>query len=176
MTSADRGPFGADPSPAGADRPAWLAGAPLFQAWQRAIDADRASFTIPGHKRRADLVASELGRFFDADIPLYGGLDTVKLDDDVVGRAERLGAQFWGADWCRYSTGGSTHANQAVALAVGQPGDRVLVARNAHRSTLTGLVLAGLDPIWLPSSMDPALGVPTGLDLEARSSGFGRGT
>ena len=136
--------------------------------------ADLTSFTIPGHKRRGHEVAAELGRFFDADIPLYGGLDTVKLDADVVGQAERLGAQLWGADWCRYSTGGSTHANQAVALAVGRPGDRVLVARNAHRSTLTGLVLAGLDPVWLPSSIDETLGVPTGLDLDARTPGSGR--
>jgi arginine decarboxylase len=150
-----------------ASGPGWLAGAPLFQAWQRAMAADLTSFTIPGHKRRGHEVAAELGRFFDADIPLYGGLDTVKLDDDVVGQAERLGAELWGADWCRYSTGGSTHANQAVALAVGRPGDRVLVARNAHRSTLTGLVLAGLDPVWLPSSIDESLGVPTGLDLNA---------
>src|SRR6185369_1582638 len=129
--------------------PDWLADAPLFAAWQRAMDADLASFTIPGHKRRAHELAPELGRLFDSDIPLYGGLDSVKLDAGVVGRAERAGAEFWGADWCRYSTGGSTHANQVAALAVGAPGDPVLVARNAHRSTVTGLVLAGLEPVWL---------------------------
>jgi arginine decarboxylase len=144
----------------------WLHEAPLYQAWRRAV-AVETSFTIPGHKRRAHDLAPELGRLFDADVPLYGGLDTVKLDTDVVGQAERLGARLWAADWCRYSTGGSTHANQAVALAVGQPGDEVLVARNAHRSTLTGLVLAGLEPVWLPSSVDEGRGVPTGLDLGA---------
>jgi arginine decarboxylase len=145
----------------------WLAGAALFQAWQRAYTTDLASFTIPGHKRRAYEVAPELGPFFDSDIPLYGGLDTVKLDGNVVGRAEAEGARFWGADWCRYSTGGSTHANQVAMLSVGRPGDRVLVARNAHRSTVTGLVLAGLEPVWLPAQMDENLGVPTGLDLAA---------
>jgi arginine decarboxylase len=150
----------------------WLAGAPLFLAWESAVTGGMTSFTVPGHKRRAHEVAARLGRFFDADVPLYGGLDSVRLDADVVGRAERLGAELWGADWCRYSTGGSTHANQAVALAVGQPGDRVLVARNAHRSTLTGLVLAGLDPVWLPSTIDETLGVPTGLDLDAVRRAF----
>ena len=147
--------------------PDWLADAPLFDAWQRAVDADLASFTIPGHKRRAHEVAPGLGRLFDSDIPLYGGLDTVKLDGGVVTAAEQAGARFWGADWCRYSTGGSTHTNQVAALAVGQPGDTVLVARNAHRSTVTGLVLAGLDPVWLPSQIDQTRGVPTGLDIDA---------
>ncbi len=145
----------------------WLQDASLFTAWQRAMTGDLASFTIPGHKRRAHEVAPALGPFFDADIPLYGGLDTVKLDAGAVAAAEAVGAAFWGADWCRYSTGGSTHANQAVALAVGRPGDPVLVARNAHRSTVTGLVMAGLDPVWLPSLIDQTLGVPTGLDLTA---------
>jgi arginine decarboxylase len=41
----------------------------------------------------------------------------------------------------------------------------VLVARNAHRSTVTGLVLAGLEPVWLPALIDDSLGVPVGLDL-----------
>jgi lysine decarboxylase len=144
----------------------WLTEAPLYQAWRVAVDSD-TSFTIPGHKRRAHELAPELGRLFDADVPLYGGLDTVKLAAGVVWRAEQLGARLWGADWCRYSTGGSTHANQAVALAVGQPGDEVLVARSAHRSTLTGLVLADLEPVWLPSVIDERRGVPTGLDLAA---------
>ncbi|MFL6099266.1 MAG: aminotransferase class I/II-fold pyridoxal phosphate-dependent enzyme [Actinomycetales bacterium] len=149
----------------------WLSDAPLYGAWRRAIDADLASFTIPGHKRRAHEVAAELGRFFDGDIPLYGGLDTVKLDGHVVEQAEAVGAEFWGGDWCRYSTGGSTHANQVATLAVAAPGATVLVARNAHRSTVTGLVLAGLEPVWLPAQIDSELGVPTGLstDVVARA-------
>jgi arginine decarboxylase len=145
----------------------WLATAHLYDAWRRAYDGDLASFTIPGHKRRAHELAPELVALFDADIPLYGGLDTVKLDDRAVQRAETVGAASWGADWCRYSTGGSTHANQVATLAVGAPGDTVLVARNAHRSTVTGLVLAGLEPVWLPAQIDESLGVPVGLDLAA---------
>jgi arginine decarboxylase len=143
----------------------WLASAGLYDAWRRAYDGDVASFTIPGHKRRAHELAPELAALFDADIPVYGGLDTVKLEGHAVQRAEAAGAAFWGADWCRYSTGGSTHANQVATLAVGAPGDTVLVARNAHRSTVTGLVLAGLEPVWLPALIDDSLGVPVGLDL-----------
>ena len=61
--------------------------------------------------------------------------------------------------------GGSTHANQTAALAVGAPGDRVLVTRTAHRSTLLGIILAGLVPVWLPAELDPQLGLPVGVDL-----------
>jgi lysine decarboxylase len=145
----------------------WWADAPLFQAWLRFIEEVPAPFTIPGHKRRADRLHRDLGRLLDADVPLYGGLDTVKLTGGVLQEAERLAAELWGADVCRFSTGGSTHANQVLCLTVGQPGDVVLVARNAHRSVLCGLVLAGLRPVWIEVLADPRTGAPLGLEADA---------
>ena len=139
-----------------------LLDAPAFQAWRAFVESETAPFTIPGHKRRAAALDPRLRRLLDADVPLYGGLDTVKLSGGVLEHAERLGAELWGADWCRYSTGGSTHANQALILALGQPGDTVVVSRSAHRSTVLGLVLAGLRPAWIPVETDSAHAVPVG--------------
>lgn len=141
-------------------RPEWLADAPLFQAWERFASADVAPFTIPGHKRAGHHLGRELGRLLDADVPLYGGADTVKLTAGVLDDAQRRAAELWGADRCWFSTGGSTQANLALCLALGAPGDQVLVARTAHRSVLSGLVLAGLEPIWLPVAADPDTGSP----------------
>ena len=116
--------------------------APLLDAWLRFQEQAPAPFTIPGHKHRTDLV----GDVVVGDIPLYGGLDTVKLARGVLADAEARAAVLWDADVCRFSVGGSTHANQALALAIGSEGDRVLVGRTLHRSVLLGLVLAGLEP------------------------------
>ncbi|MGB7980282.1 MAG: aminotransferase class V-fold PLP-dependent enzyme [Candidatus Nanopelagicales bacterium] len=145
--------------------PTWLEDAPLFQAWRRFVDADLAPFTIPGHKRRGHRLDPDLGRLLAADVPLYGGLDTMKLTGGVLADAQHRAAALWGADLCRFSTGGSTQANLAIVLALGRPGDQVLVARNAHRSVLSGLVLAGLRPVWLPVRIDPATGGPSGLEV-----------
>lgn len=142
----------------------WQDDAPLYAAWRRRVRSDAMPFTIPGHKRRAGSLAPDLGRLLDADVPLYGGLDTVKLADGVLLDAEQRAASLWGADVCRFSTGGSTHANQALCLTLGQPGERVLVARNAHRSVVSGLAIAGLTPTWLPIQSHPATGAPLGLD------------
>jgi lysine decarboxylase len=152
------------------DEPAWVRDAPLLQAWRRFDDVRPTPFTIPGHKRRAGTLSPLLGRVLEGDVPLYGGADTMKLTSGVLADAERRGARLWDVPWCRYSTGGSTHANQVMCLAVGRPGDTVLVARNAHRSLLSGLVLAGLRPVWLTPSTDPRFGIPAGLhvaDVEA---------
>lgn len=144
-----------------------VADAPLLDAWRRAVDGDHAPFTIPGHKRRAGLVWPILGHLLEGDTPLYGGLDTIKAAPGALVAAESLGAELWGADWCRYSTGGSTQANQVVALALGGPGATVLVSRSTHRSTLSGLILAGLIPVWLPTDVDSRLGLPVGVRVAA---------
>jgi lysine decarboxylase len=81
-------------------------------------------------------------------------------------KAERLAAELWGADYARFSTGGSTHANQAIVLALGAPGDKVAISRTAHRSILSALVLAGLEPIWMSPEIDSATGVPIGIGIE----------
>ena len=131
--------------------------APLLDAWLSFTGSAGAGgvrpFTIPGHKQRTDLVGSVVA----GDVPLFAGLDTMKLARGVLAQAERKAALFWGADWCRFSVGGSTHGNQTLALALGRPGDEVVVGRTLHRSMLLGLVLAGLRPVWVrPRSTAPS--------------------
>ncbi len=133
--------------------------APLLDAWLRFQEEAPTPFTIPGHKHRRDLV----GDVIAGDVPLYAGLDTMKLSRGVVDEAEDRAGRLWGADLCRFSVGGSTHGNQALALAVGRPGDTVVVARTLHRSMLLGLVLAGLEPVWVRPEVDPAHGLPLGV-------------
>lgn len=139
------------------------ADAPLLDAYLSALDADRSPFTVPGHKGRTDLV----GRVVAGDIPLYAGVDTMRLSAGVLAEAEARAARLWGADACRFSVAGSTHGNQALALAVGSPGDRVVVSRTLHRSLLLGLVLAGLEPVWVRPTVDPLDGLPRAVPVAA---------
>jgi arginine decarboxylase len=136
------------------------ADAPLLDAWltftERADAGELAPMTVPGHKQRRDLVGSVVA----GDLPLYGGLDTIKHADALRAEGEARAARLWGADWCRFSVGGSTHGNQALALAVGSPGQEIIVTRILHRSLLLGLVLAGLRPVWVRPEMDAASGLP----------------
>ena len=137
--------------------------APLLDAYLSYFEVKRHPFTIPGHKQRASRLDAGLGLVVDSDTPLYGGLDEIKLTNQVLKRAQLLAATLWGADYARFSTGGSTHANQAIILALGKPGDKVALSRTAHRSVLSALVLAGLEPIWLTPEIDAATGVPIGI-------------
>lgn len=139
--------------------------APLLNAYLTYFESQRTAFTIPGHKQKAHRLDAGLGTVVDSDTPLYGGLDEIKLTEGTLKKAEALAASLWGADYARFSTGGSTHANQAIILALGKPGDKIAVTRTAHRSVLSALVLTGLEPIWLTPEIDSATGVPIGIPV-----------
>ncbi len=140
--------------------------APLLDAWLRFTARAEAGLltpmTVPGHKQRRDLAGSVVA----GDAPLYGGLDSIKHADTLRAEAERRAAQLWGGDWCRFSVAGSTHGNQALALAVGSPGQEVIITRTLHRSLLLGLVLAGLHPVWVRPEVDPASGLPAAVAVD----------
>ena len=141
--------------------------APLLAAWldwTRRVEAgELAPMTTPGHKQRQDLV----GAVVQGDAPLYGALADIKKADALRAGAEARAAALWGADWCRFSVAGSTHGNQALCLALGRPGQEVIITRTLHRSLLLGLVLAGLRPVWVRPDIDPRSGLPAAVPVQA---------
>jgi lysine decarboxylase len=137
-------------------------GAPLLDGWLDFRASDVVPFGIPGHKQRLDLV----GAIVDGDVPLYGGVDTVRQQAGAMANADRQLARLWGADWGRISVGGSTHGNQTLALATCRPGDEVIVTRTLHRSLLLGMVLVGVTPVWVSPEVEPVTGLPTHVPVE----------
>jgi lysine decarboxylase len=140
--------------------------APLLDGYLKFLESTTTPFTTPGHKHRASTLDKELGIVLTGDVPLYGGVDLAAPEGTLVARAEALHASWFSADWCRYSSGGSTHCNQALSLAIGQPGDKIVVTRSHHRSLLLGMVIADLLPCWLPTKIDSSTGLPLGVAVE----------
>jgi arginine decarboxylase len=142
------------------------ADAPLLAAWldwMGLVQAGKLSpMTTPGHKQRLDLV----GTVVAGDAPLYGALDAIKHADRLRTDAEARAAALWGADWCRFSVAGSTHGNQTFCLAIGQPGQEVIITRTLHRSLLLGLMMAGLRPVWVRPEIDPDSGLPAAVAVQ----------
>ena len=140
--------------------------APLLAAWLnwtgRAAAGMLTPMSTPGHKQRQDLT----GAVVAGDAPLYGGLDAIKHADHLLADAQARAAALWGAGWCRFSVAGSTHGNQAFCLAIGHPGQEVIITRTLHRSLLLGLVLAGLRPVWVRADIDPRSGLPAAVAVQ----------
>jgi arginine decarboxylase len=91
--------------------------------------------------------------------------------------ARRLAADAWGARRTWLLTNGASQGNLAACLAIAPRGDRVVVQRTVHGSTIDGLVLAGLRPTFVAPEVDVDLGIahcvlPSALDAAlARTPG-----
>jgi arginine/lysine/ornithine decarboxylase len=161
-------------APAGANPTLDHRRAPLVEGISRYREHSIVSFSTPGHKggRRVDAeFRSLLGPdAFASDIPLGGGIDDTHFRGDSLTRAERLGADLWGAERSFYLVNGSSAGNHAFLLATLRPGDEVIVARDLHKSLLVALILTGARPVYVAPRLHPELNVGLGIaaaDVEA---------
>jgi arginine/lysine/ornithine decarboxylase len=116
-------------------------------------------FTPPGHKqgRGADpRVREVLGdAVFAADVLAVAGLDDRLSRGKVLERAQELMADAVGAEHTFFSTCGSSLSVKAAMLSVAGPHEKLLVGRDAHKSVIAGLILAGIRPVWVDPRWDP---------------------
>ncbi|MFD8373517.1 aminotransferase class I/II-fold pyridoxal phosphate-dependent enzyme [Streptomyces sp. NPDC059688] len=132
--------------------------APVLQALVEFRQAGRLSFTPPGHKqaRGADpAVRDVLGdAVFLGDVLASGGLDDRLERGRVLERAEELLADAVHADHTFFTTCGSSLSVKAAMLAVAGPHEKLLIGRDAHKSVVSGLVLSGIEPVWVEPRWD----------------------
>jgi lysine decarboxylase len=144
--------------------------APLMEGVREYREAGMVPFTTPGHKRGSG-VAPETVRAlgwdgFLNDVPLGGGVDDTHFSGDLLGRAERLAADAYGADRSFFLLNGSSIGNHVGILSLAGPGDEVVLARNVHKSILTAVILSGVRPVYVRPQYDPEFEVAHGLAAE----------
>ncbi|MFD6425270.1 aminotransferase class I/II-fold pyridoxal phosphate-dependent enzyme [Streptomyces sp. NPDC060198] len=132
--------------------------APVLDALTAYQAQDQLPFTPPGHKqgRGADpRVRAVLGdALFRADMLAVSGLDDRTMSRKVMERAETLMADAVGADHTFFSTCGSSLSVKAAMLSVAGPHQKLLVGRDVHKSVISGLILAGIRPVWVDPQWD----------------------
>jgi lysine decarboxylase len=139
--------------------------APYLEALASFASRDPRRAMVPGHKGGIaidDTLRGVLGeRALALDLPtLIEGVD-VRSDgsDSPYADALRLAARAWGARRTWFLSNGASQGNLAACLAIARRGERVVVQRTVHGSTIDGLVLAGLRPTFVAPEVDVELGV-----------------
>ena len=142
---------------------------PLIQALIDYRDKGYRPFHMPGHKQGAgqsrwfkELLGKEI---FTLDLTELPGLDDLHQPQDVIQKAQRAAAQCFGAEESYFLINGSTVGVQAMLLATAGPEEEVWITRQAHRSTLAGLILSGSRPRYLPVPIDPVYQIPLALSV-----------
>lgn len=143
--------------------------APLLEALVKYARSSPCRFHVPGHGGGGgapeDLLAVAGEGVFAIDATELPGLDDLNSPAGVIAGAQELAARAFGADRSFFSVNGTTLGLQALMLALGRPGGKVILPRNCHRSVVGGLVLSGLDPVFISPAIVPdfnfAAGVPS---------------
>ena len=116
-------------------------------------------FNVPSHRAErgeGERIRGLLGdRVFAADLTETDGTDDLHAASGPILEAERLAADLFGSEECRFLVNGTSCGNVAMILAAVRENEKILVARNAHRSVWTGLQIAGALPVWLTPCYDP---------------------
>lgn len=127
--------------------------APLLEAMIDYKKTPMTGFHIPGHNRGIG-VHPDFGALLGEALTLdttdeFDNLGTLHPSTGAIAKAQELAASAWGARSSYFVTSGSTIANLALAFAITNPNDEVLIGRNCHRSVLTGLIISGAKVNWV---------------------------
>ncbi|MBM7098031.1 aminotransferase class I/II-fold pyridoxal phosphate-dependent enzyme [Bacillus sp. H-16] len=128
------------------------------------------SYHVPGHKN-GTVFQEEAHRLFNdvlsIDVTEIKGMDDLHHPEGVIGDAEQLAADLYGAEHTSFLVGGSTAGNLAMIVGSFSVNDIVLVQRNSHQSVFHGLEVSGARPVFIEPVIDNETGMLLGADLNA---------
>ncbi len=93
-------------------------------------------------------------------------LDNICNPVSVIKKAEQLAAQLFHADNAFFLVNGTTNGIQSMIMSVCEPGDKIIIPRNAHKSAIGGIILSGAEPIYIDPEIDDFMGIAMGVTPE----------
>ncbi len=129
---------------------------------------DSYPFHMPGHKRNTEMLGGGLP--YQIDITEITDFDNLHGADGVIKDIEDRLAEFYSAKRSFLLVNGSTCGIMAGITALCDFGDRIIVARNCHKSVYRAIELYNLKPCWIyPNKTSEAsiLGEVTASSVEA---------
>ena len=124
--------------------------APLYEALIKYNKLNSSRFHTPGHK------ATNASPFYDVfgdalafDVTELPQTDSLYDAKSVIFQAEAAAASHFGVKHTLFSAGGATLCIQAMMRLTQKRGNKLICARNVHRSAINAMSMLGIDPIWV---------------------------
>ena len=144
--------------------------APIFDAMKKYSADGALAFHTPGHKQGLgshkflnELITAEGLR---CEVSLMEELDDLHSPHSCIKLSQEFAAELWHADETIFFVNGTTSAVQAMILSTINPGEKIFVPRNSHRSVMSAIILAGAIPIFLPVEFSNELKIPLNISIE----------
>ncbi len=143
---------------------------PLFDAVKKYVEDKVIQFHVPGHKQGRGIaeLAEYIGeRVMQMDANGMEDLDYANNPTGVIYEAEKLLAYAYGAQNAYFLVNGTTAGVQAMIMSACEPGDKIIIPRNAHKSTIGGIILSGVMPVYIQPEINEKLGIAMGVTVES---------
>lgn len=120
---------------------------PILDTLQDYLSKDPIRLHVPFHTgiTNNDVFTKEL---YKLDISEVSGYDTTGESNPIY-LSEKITAAYFNTFHTFYLIGGASIGLVAATIALNKFGKKVLIARNVHKSVINGIILAGLEPVWI---------------------------
>lgn len=129
-----------------------------------------ACFDVPGHVKDqgVDILNEYFGeKVMKMDINSSPLMDNIASPSGIIEKSQELLAAAYGSDEAFFITNGTTGAIHAMILSTINPGDKILIPRNIHKSVINALILSGGVPIFIQPEFDYELGISLNLSIDS---------
>lgn len=124
----------------------------LYKKLVKYSESDYYAFHMPGHKRNKNIINCQLP--YDIDITEIDGFDDLHHAKEILKEAQEKAAKLYHADETFYLVNGSTVGLLSAIIGCTSKGDRILVARNSHKSVYHAVLINELKPVYIYPDYD----------------------
>lgn len=112
---------------------------------------------MPGHKRNFDFLDGISP--YRIDLTEVAGSDNLHDSQGILKESMDMAARLFDSYRCWYLINGSTCGLISAIFTLARRGDKILMARNCHKSVYNAMHICGLYPVYLFPPVDPEFGV-----------------
>ena len=120
----------------------------IYQKLKELETCGHYPFHMPGHKRNCEDEFSKTIPF-SLDITEITGYDDLHHPEGIIRESMDDLKKIYKTQESYFLINGSTAGNLAAVASVCSFGDKILIARNCHKSVYHGVELLGLDPVYV---------------------------
>lgn len=149
---------------------------PLLEGIEKLRESEPAYFRIPGHRlergissRWTDKVGKEI---FAYDVTETPYTDDLHSPEGCIKEAQELLSDLYHTQKSFFLVNGTTCGNEAMIISSAWEGQKILVARNAHKSAMMGLIISGAKPVYIMPEILDDWGLQGGISAKSVENAF----
>ena len=119
----------------------------LYKKLEELKTTDEYAFHMPGHKRK--MTENTFEAAMKLDITEIEGFDNLHHPEDILKKEQEYASRLYGSKKTYFLINGSTSGVLAAMCATTKDGDKILMARNSHKSAYNAAYLKGLNICYI---------------------------